>query len=130
MLSSQSPTVVARDGRAVLVTGSPGGRTIINTVLSVVLGVLEYGLPLDDAVAAPRMHQPWFPDEVQMEKSDEPGGRRTDRGARADGAPRRAASVAAGRRPLDPSARLGPIGVPRTGASVVLRPDIELTTAE
>jgi len=72
MLSSQSPTVVARDGRAVLVTGSPGGRTIINTVLSVVLGVLEYGLPLDEAVAAPRMHQPWFPDKVEMEKSDDP----------------------------------------------------------
>ncbi|HEX4142929.1 MAG TPA: gamma-glutamyltransferase [Pirellulales bacterium] len=72
MLSSQSPTVVARDGRAVLVTGSPGGRTIINTVLSVILGVLEYGLPLDEAVAAPRMHQAWFPDKVEMEKSDDP----------------------------------------------------------
>ncbi len=73
MLSSQSPTIVARDGRAVLVTGSPGGRTIINTVLSVVLGVLEYGMPLDEAVAAPRMHQAWFPDEVSLEKSADPG---------------------------------------------------------
>ena len=73
MLSSQSPTVVARDGRAVLVTGSPGGRTIINTVLSVVLGVLEYGLPIERAIAAPRMHQPWFPDHVQIEKSTDPG---------------------------------------------------------
>ena len=47
MLSSQSPTIVAKDGHAVLVTGSPGGRTIINTVLSIVLGVLEYELPIE-----------------------------------------------------------------------------------
>ena len=44
MLSSMTPTIVLKDGKVVLVTGSPGGRTIINTVLSVVLGVTEYGL--------------------------------------------------------------------------------------
>ncbi len=69
MLSSQTPTVVARDGRVVLVTGSPGGRTIINTVLCVVLNVLEFDMDLADAVAAPRMHQAWFPDKVLFESA-------------------------------------------------------------
>ncbi len=69
MLSSQCPVVVARDGRAVLVTGSPGGRTIINTVLSVVLGVLEYELDLRAAVDAPRFHHQWLPDETILERN-------------------------------------------------------------
>jgi gamma-glutamyltranspeptidase/glutathione hydrolase len=68
MLSSMTPTVVARDGKAVLVTGSPGGRTIINTVLCVVLNVLEFELPLREAVDAPRLHHAWFPDRVEMER--------------------------------------------------------------
>lgn len=67
MLSSMTPTIVARDGRAVLVTGSPGGRTIINTVLSVLVQRLEYEQPLAEAVAAPRLHHAWFPDEVRFE---------------------------------------------------------------
>jgi gamma-glutamyltranspeptidase/glutathione hydrolase len=67
MLSSMTPAVVARDGRAVLVTGSPGGRTIINTVLQVVLNVVEFDLPPREAVDAPRMHQQWFPDEIRIE---------------------------------------------------------------
>jgi len=67
MLSSMTPVVVAREGRVVLVTGSPGGRTIINTVLCVVLNVLEFEMPLDRAVAAPRLHHGWFPDQVQVE---------------------------------------------------------------
>lgn len=68
MLSSQCPVVVARDGRAVLVTGSPGGRTIINTVLHVVLGVLEYELDVQAAVDAPRYHHQWLPDETAFER--------------------------------------------------------------
>ncbi len=72
MLSSQTPVVVAREGRAVLVTGSPGGRTIINTVLQVVLNVLEHKLPLEQAVAAPRWHHAWFPDVVRFEGADRP----------------------------------------------------------
>jgi len=72
MLSSQSPTIVARDGRAVLVTGSPGGRTIINTVLSVVLGVLEFDEDLETAVAAPRLHNQWFPDRTRFEGVRDP----------------------------------------------------------
>ena len=72
MVSSQSPTLVFRDGKLVLVTGSPGGRTIPNTVLSVVLGVTEFGLNARDAVDAPRLHHQWFPDRVSFEKADAP----------------------------------------------------------
>jgi gamma-glutamyltranspeptidase/glutathione hydrolase len=67
MLSSQTPTIVARNGRPVLVVGSPGGRTIINTVLQVVLNVLEFEMDLPAAVAAPRLHHQWFPDQVRFE---------------------------------------------------------------
>jgi gamma-glutamyltranspeptidase/glutathione hydrolase len=69
MLSSMCPVIVAQEGRAVLVTGSPGGRTIINTVLSVVLGVLEYELDVRAAVDAPRWHHQWLPDETIFERS-------------------------------------------------------------
>ena len=72
MLSSMSPTIVARDGRAVLVTGSPGGRTIINTVLGIVLDVCEYGVPVEQAVQNPRMHHAWLPDVVRLEAADRP----------------------------------------------------------
>lgn len=68
MLSSQSPTIVARDGKVLLVTGSPGGRTIPNTVLSVVLGVTTFGLDVRAAVDAPRLHHQWLPDEVKFER--------------------------------------------------------------
>ncbi len=67
MLSSMTPVVVTRDGKVVLVTGSPGGRTIINTVLCVVLNVLEFAMPLREAVDAPRLHHAWFPDRLQVE---------------------------------------------------------------
>jgi gamma-glutamyltranspeptidase/glutathione hydrolase len=68
MLSSMTPTMVTRDGRLVLVTGSPGGRTIINTVLAIVLGVIEYGLDGTQAVALPRIHHQWMPDRVTVEE--------------------------------------------------------------
>jgi gamma-glutamyltranspeptidase/glutathione hydrolase len=67
MLSSMAPTVVARDGKVVLVTGSPGGRTIINTVLCVLLNVLEFDMPLREAVDAPRLHHQWLPDTITVE---------------------------------------------------------------
>ena len=67
MLSSMTPTIVLKDGKVVLVTGSPGGRTIINTVLGVVLGVTEYGLTGRAAVDAARLHHPWLPDRVTIE---------------------------------------------------------------
>ncbi|WP_437223512.1 gamma-glutamyltransferase [Planctomicrobium sp. SH661] len=69
MLSSQTPVIVLKDGEPVLVTGSPGGRTIINTLLCVLLNVLEFEMDLPTAVAQPRLHHPWFPDEAQFEKS-------------------------------------------------------------
>ena len=67
MLSSQSPTIVVRNGRPVLITGSPGGRTIINTVICVLLNVLQYEMPLREAIDAPRLHHQWFPDQVRFE---------------------------------------------------------------
>ena len=69
MLSSQSPTIVLKNGKVLVVTGSPGGRTIPNTVLWVVLNLLEFGLSPRDAVDAPRTHHPWFPDRLVMEGS-------------------------------------------------------------
>ena len=72
MLSSMTPVILVKNGKLALVTGSPGGRTIINTVLSVVLGVAEFGLNVRDAVDAPRMHHQWLPDAVQIEKDGVP----------------------------------------------------------
>jgi gamma-glutamyltranspeptidase/glutathione hydrolase len=72
MLSSMTPTIVSRDAKLVLVTGSPGGRTIINTVLSIVLGVTEYGLSGPEAVALPRLHHQWMPDRVTIEDQGVP----------------------------------------------------------
>ena len=69
MLSSMTPTIVLKDGKVTLVTGSPGGRTIINTVLSVVLGVTEYGLNGRQAVDTPRIHHQWLPDTVSIEQN-------------------------------------------------------------
>lgn len=73
MLSSQTPTIVTRDGRVRLVTGSPGGRTIVNTVLQVVLNVLEFELDAASAVAAPRIHHQWLPDRVVFERALQSG---------------------------------------------------------
>lgn len=67
MLSSQTPTILARDGKVFLVTGSPGSRTIINTVLGVVVNVVDYEMDIQSAVDAPRLHHAWFPDEVRFE---------------------------------------------------------------
>lgn len=66
-LSSMTPTLVLKDGKLVLVTGSPGGPTIINTVLQVITNVIDFGLPVDEAVAAPRIHHQWMPDQIVHE---------------------------------------------------------------
>lgn len=66
-LSSMSPTIVLRGGRPVLVTGSPGGSRIISTVLQVIVNVLDYRMDVAAAVAAPRLHHQWLPDEVRVE---------------------------------------------------------------
>ncbi len=72
MLSSMTPVVVTKDGVPVLVTGSPGGRTIINTVLCVTLNVLEFGMNVRDAVDAPRMDHEWFPNRIRFEGANDP----------------------------------------------------------
>ena len=72
-LSSMSPTIVLKDGKPVLVTGTPGGSRIISAVLQVVVDVLDYKMDVAAAVAAPRVHHQWMPDEVRVERgfSDE-----------------------------------------------------------
>ncbi len=66
-LSSMSPTIVLKDGKVVLVTGSPGGSRIISTVLQIVVNVLDYRMDVAAAVAAPRLHHQWMPDVVTVE---------------------------------------------------------------
>lgn len=68
MLSSMTPTIIAREGRLVAVVGSPGGRTIINTVLQVVLNALDFGMNIQEAVNAPRIHHQWLPDRIRIEE--------------------------------------------------------------
>ena len=68
MLSSMSPTILARDGELVAVIGSPGGRTIINTVLQLILNTVDFGMGIEEAVAAPRMHHQWLPDRIRVEQ--------------------------------------------------------------
>ena len=67
-LSSMSPTILLKDGKPVLVTGSPGGSRIISTVLQVIVNVLDYHMDVLAAVSAPRLHHQWMPDEVRVER--------------------------------------------------------------
>ena len=68
MLSSMSPTIVKKNGRNVLVTGSPGGSRIITTTLQVILNVIDHGMNIQTAVSVPRMHHQWLPDEIRIEQ--------------------------------------------------------------
>jgi gamma-glutamyltranspeptidase/glutathione hydrolase len=68
MLSSMTPTILAKDGKLFMVIGSPGGRTIINTVLLAILNVVDYGMNIQEAVDAPRFHHQWLPDQIRYEK--------------------------------------------------------------
>ena len=68
MLSSMTPTIVAKGGKPVLVIGSPGGRTIINTVFQTVLNVIEFEMPIDKAIEAMKIHHQWLPDRILYEK--------------------------------------------------------------
>jgi gamma-glutamyltranspeptidase/glutathione hydrolase len=68
MLSSMAPTIVSKDGQLVMVTGTPGGRTIINTVLTTILNVIDYGMNAQEAVDAGRMHHQWLPDRINVER--------------------------------------------------------------
>ena len=67
-LSSMTPTIVAHDGKTVLVLGSPGSSKIITTVANVLMGVVDYGMNLQEAVNAPRFHNQWLPDVLNVEK--------------------------------------------------------------
>jgi len=66
-LSSMTPTIVLKDGKPILVVGAPGGSRIITTVLEVIVNVLDYGMTLQEAVDAPRIHHQWFPDTLAGE---------------------------------------------------------------
>jgi len=68
MLSSMTPSIVAKDGRPYLVIGSPGGRTIINTVFQTVLNVLAYDMRVDVAIEAMKIHHQWLPDRIYYEQ--------------------------------------------------------------
>ncbi len=72
MLSSMTPTIVARRGKPYLITGSPGGRTIINTVFCVTLNVLEFDMNIRDAVDAARIDHEWFPERVRFVGANDP----------------------------------------------------------
>jgi len=71
-LSSMAPTIVVRDGKFYLAAGSPGGPTIINTVLQVLVNVLDFKMNLQRAVDWPRIHHQWLPDELRMEPGFSP----------------------------------------------------------
>ena len=72
MLSSMTPTIIARDGKLVAVVGSPGGRTIINTVLQVILNQVDFQMGIRDAVDAKRFHHQWLPDRLYVERDGLP----------------------------------------------------------
>jgi gamma-glutamyltranspeptidase/glutathione hydrolase len=67
MLSSMTPTILTKGGKLFLVTGSPGGSTIITSVLQSILAVVDYGADAEQAVAAPRLHHQWLPDQLDVE---------------------------------------------------------------
>ena len=67
-LSSMTPTIVLKDGKPMLVTGSPGGSRIVSTVLQVIVNVLDYDMNIAAAVHAPRLHHQWLPDEIRAEQ--------------------------------------------------------------
>jgi gamma-glutamyltranspeptidase/glutathione hydrolase len=67
-LSSMTPTIILKGSKLFLVLGSPGGSTIITTVANVLMGVVDYGLNIQEAVDAPRFHDQWMPDEIKIEK--------------------------------------------------------------
>ena len=63
-----TPTIIEKDGKLLMVVGTPGGSTIITSVFQTILNVLAFGQDMQSAVAAPRFHHQWLPDEVAVEK--------------------------------------------------------------
>ena len=78
MLSSMTPTIVSKNGKPYLIIGSPGGRTIINTVFQTVVNVLAYEMSIDKAIEAMKIHHQWLPDEIVYEKNLMPSKSRKD----------------------------------------------------
>ncbi|MDD8018732.1 MAG: gamma-glutamyltransferase, partial [Bacteroidota bacterium] len=68
MLSSMSPTIVVKEGKPFMVIGSPGGTTIITTVMQVICNVIDFGMDIQQAVDAPRIHHQWLPDITYFDK--------------------------------------------------------------
>jgi gamma-glutamyltranspeptidase/glutathione hydrolase len=68
MLSSMAPSIITKDGRPVAVIGSPGGRTIISTVVQVTSNLIDFGMDIRQAVNAPRIHHQWLPDRISIEQ--------------------------------------------------------------
>lgn len=71
-LSSMTPTIVLKDGKTWLVTGSPGGARIITTVLQVIMNMIDHGMNVAEASTAPRVHHQWLPDELRIEEGISP----------------------------------------------------------
>jgi len=69
MLSSMTPTVVARDGVPLFATGTPGGKTIINTTMQTILNVVDHGMTIAESIEAPRIHHQWLPDRTFVERN-------------------------------------------------------------
>ena len=103
-LSSMTPTIVLKDGKPFLVTGSPGGSRIITTVLQVIVNVIDRGMDIASAVSAPRVHNQWMPDQVFAEPGAPGRSRRRAAGARRQG--RAAAAVHLGQFDHDHAGRL------------------------
>ncbi len=71
-LSAMTPTIVLKDDKLFLVLGSPGGPRIITTVANILMGVVDYGMNIQEAVDAPRFHQQWLPDIAYLEEGFSP----------------------------------------------------------
>jgi gamma-glutamyltranspeptidase/glutathione hydrolase len=69
MLSSMTPTIVLKDGKPMMVVGTPGGTTIITSVLQSIINVIDYGMNATDAVNKPKFHHQWQPDQIDVEKT-------------------------------------------------------------
>jgi len=79
MLSSQCPTIVCMDGRPILITGSPGGRSIISTVLQMIVNHVDFHMSPVESMTQPRMHHQWFPDRLQYEAAGQPVGEKLNK---------------------------------------------------
>jgi gamma-glutamyltranspeptidase / glutathione hydrolase len=72
MLTAMAPTIVLKDGKLMLVTGSPGSSRIISTVAQVIMNVVDHRMNIQEAVNAPKIHHEWLPDELRIEKGISP----------------------------------------------------------